>query len=165
MKNKKSLLSLGLLALILVLGVGYAVVSNVTLEFGGTASVKEADLNVYIDSVVDTTRDPAVTHQIDKLKDTFTISEMKLNETVTMTYTIKNDETDVNATLSQKTALNWNNQDYFDVSYQIKDGDVEAKGTGTVKVTVTMKKTPVDTANSSTTVKVELLATPSEAAN
>lgn len=164
MKNKKSLLSLGLLALVLVLGVGYAVVSNVGLEFGGTASVKEADLNVYISGVVDTNRTPAVSHETTKLKDTFTISEMKLNETVTMTYTIKNDETDVNATLSQKAALIYSNEDYFDVEYTIQDADVEAQGTGTVVVDVTMKKTPVDSANSSTTISFELLATPSEKA-
>ena len=51
MKNKKSLLSLGLVALVLVLGVGYAVVNEVLLTFTGTATVGEANINVYIDSV------------------------------------------------------------------------------------------------------------------
>ena len=42
MKNKKSLLSLGLLALVAILGVGYAVVSDVVLTITGTASVANA---------------------------------------------------------------------------------------------------------------------------
>ena len=36
MKNKKSMLALGLVALVLVLGVGYAVVSSVGLTFTGS---------------------------------------------------------------------------------------------------------------------------------
>ena len=63
MKKKKSLLSLGILALVLVLGVGYAVVSNVGLTFDGTATVADADLKVSITGVQDAkTGDAEITH-------------------------------------------------------------------------------------------------------
>ena len=91
MKNKKSLLGLGLFALILVLGVGYAVVSSVNLTFGGSATAKEADLKVDIARVVDTkTGSATVEHSLTacSTEDTFTITDMALNEEVTMVYTI-----------------------------------------------------------------------------
>ena len=46
MKKQKSILGFGLLILVLVLGVGYAVVSNVGLDISGTAAVKNANLKV-----------------------------------------------------------------------------------------------------------------------
>ena len=46
MKSKNSLVTLGIIALVLFLGVGYAVVSSVYLNIGGTASVDDQDLKV-----------------------------------------------------------------------------------------------------------------------
>ena len=51
MRNKKSLLSLGLLALVLVLGVGYAVVSSQELTIGGTAETVDSTIAVFFDTV------------------------------------------------------------------------------------------------------------------
>ena len=55
MKSEKSFLSLGIIALVLFLGVGYAVVSSVYLNIGGTASVNDQDLNVEITNAVAST--------------------------------------------------------------------------------------------------------------
>ena len=68
---------------------------------------------------------------------------MALNETVTITYTLKNHETDVAANIAQKVALSNDNEEYFEASYKIDDNTIAANGTGTVTVTVRLKKTPV----------------------
>ena len=168
MKNKKSLLGLGLFALILVLGVGYAAVSSITLEFGGTAGVKTENLKVDIASATDTSTGAAVVeHTLTECSKTasFTITDMVLNEEVTVTYTIHNHETDVNAKLTEDTALTNSNPDYFSASYEIVNADVPAMigtnpGTTTVKVTVKMIKTPLD-GKDSTNISFKLDAAPS----
>ena len=68
--------------------------------------------------------------------------DLKLNETVTMVYTVANHETDVNAKLTGSTLTG--NNDYFTASYAISgDGSIAADGTATVTITVEMVKTPV----------------------
>lgn len=148
MKKKKSLLSLGILALVLVLGVGYAVVSAVDLTFGGTATVADAVIKVDIEDVDDDPTGTATTTHTwtansHAKADTFTITGMALNETVTITYTLKNHETDVAANIAQKGALSNDNPEYFDATYTIDNSTIAADSTGTVTVKVKLKKTPV----------------------
>lgn len=146
MKNKRSLLSFGLIALILVLGVGYAAVGAVDLTIGGTASVEDSDIKVSFQGVTnDADGDTEVTNTVKDgdLTDTFTISNMTLNETVTLTYTVQNKETDVAAVLSEKTALTNSNEEHFQATYSITKADIAAGGTTTVTVTVKLIKTPV----------------------
>ena len=87
MKNKKSLLSLGLLALVLVLGVGYAVVNTITLTFNGSASVADAELKVAITGVT-SSKDTDVTKSFTDKTGTFGVSNMTLGETVTFTFVV-----------------------------------------------------------------------------
>ena len=74
----------------------------------------------------------------------FSINNMVLNETVTITYVIENGETDVDAILSNQTALTGNTE-FFEASYVIDDSNVKASKTTTVTVSVKMKKTPAPT--------------------
>ena len=149
MKKKKSLLSLGILALVLVLGVGYAVVSAVDLTFGGKATVADAVIKVDIENAaaVSTGGKATTSHtwtaNSHATADTFKITDMVLNETVTITYTLKNHETDVAANIAEKVELSNDNPEYFEASYNIDDNTIAANGTGTVTVTVRLKKTPV----------------------
>lgn len=162
MKKKKSLLSLGLIALVLVLGVGYAVVTTVDLSFNGTATVADAQIKVDIASVDDdTTGQAVITHENPVqhvTTDKFTITGMKLNEKVTITYTVDNHETDVNALISTKEALTFTNGEYFDVKVTPAQ-TISANGTGTVVVEVTLKKTPVTTEQGTTNISFKLTAT------
>lgn len=164
MKNKKSLLSLGLLTLVLVLGVGYAIVSSVDLTIGGTATVKDAELAVDIENVADSSTGSATiehtwitdSHAKD---DTFTITDMVLNEEVTITYTVKNHETDVDATLAEKVALTNSNEEYFSASYSITETALEAEAETTIVVKVKLIKTPVDASDNSATIGFTVSAT------
>ena len=162
MKKKKSLLSLGILALVLVLGVGYAVVTAVDLTFGGQATVADAVIKVDIEganAVPTGTATTTHTWTQHATSDSFTITGMALNETVTITYTLMNHETDVAANIAEKVELTNTNSEFFDATYTIDDDTIAAQGTGTVTVKVKLKKTPVDKAYNSTTVNFSVQAT------
>ena len=169
MKNKKSLLSLGLLALVLVLGVGYAVVSSVDLTIGGSATVKDADLKVIITNVEDKStviQDGAsVTHTwktSGETEDTFEITNMILNEEVTIEYTVTNEETDVTANLAEKIALDNDNTTHFSATYSIaEDGAELSPGESTVvTVKVKLNVTPTTEEESTANIGFTLAASP-----
>ena len=142
MKNKKSLLSLGLLALVLVLGVGYAVVNKITLTFNGEATVGEADLKVAITAVTSST-DENVEKSFSDKEGTFKVSNMTLEQEVTFTFTVTNKETDIVAKLTDANVVKGNTE-YFTATYVVNDGDAIQPGdSATVVVTVKMVKTPV----------------------
>ena len=162
MKNKKSMLALGLVALVLVLGVGYAVVSSVGLTFTGSATVGDASLKVDIQKVEDEKPEGVIVeHSLTKCSntDTFTITNMKLNDTVVMTYTIDNHETDVAAKIKETSAITNSNPTYFSVNYVVNE-PVPAEGTSTVVVTVKMVKTPVTTEQGTASFTLNVLASP-----
>lgn len=163
MKNKKSLLSLGLLALVLVLGVGYAVVSAVGYKFDGTATVADSEINVTIDAAEDDATHATVNHngfQAGDREASFTITGMALNETVNITYTVKNNETDVKAKLAEKVALTNSNEEFFTASYEIVDAELDPSEETQVVVTVTLHQTPIDQADATAEINFELEAQP-----
>lgn len=173
MSNKKSLFSLIVVALILVLGIGYAVVSSVNVIIGGVANVANSDLKIEITDVeavssVDGKEVDFTNTLTDKnLTSDFTLNGMELDETVTITYTITNNEVDVDAalTLAEGVTLTNSNPEHFEVNYQIQDGTtdlVNSDKTMTVILTVKLIQTPIDEADNSTDVEVTFTATPSE---
>lgn len=163
MKNKKSLLGFGLLVLVLVLGVGYAVVSSVSLDISGTAKVKNADLKVSFNGVTSVTDDTKVTAASTdgNLSATITVTDLELNNTVSATYTIKNEETDVDASVI-KSSIENDKSEFFQVTTDVDDAakTVTSGGTNTVTVTVKLIKTPVADTDSTATIKVNLTASP-----
>lgn len=174
MKNKKNRLALILVALVLFLGVGYAVVSSVNLSISGTASTFTKDLEVFFDGVTNTdvsgasrkdaAESPATvtaTATEKSLTATLTVENLeKVGDTVTATYEIKNYETDVNATVTQGTITN-SQSDYFTVTTDWTAArTINAGATDTVTVTVTLKKTPVVEANSTTDITIPFTAAP-----
>lgn len=165
MKNKRSLLSFGLIALILVLGVGYAAVNGVDLTINGTATAQTSDLKVSFKKVdAESTGAAKIENTVTDgdVEDTFTITDLALNETVTLTYTVQNKETDVAAVLSEKTALTNSNKTYFNATYTIDDANIAAGGTTTVTVTVTLIKTPVKAEDNAATFNLVLAANPAQ---
>lgn len=163
MKNKRSFLILTLLVLVLFLGVGYAVVSSVSLEIGGTADVQGADLKVTFNGNTDVSDEQKVTATAvdNSLSATIEVKNLQLNETVTATYYIKNTETDVDANIIVSSIEN-NKTDFFEVFTDV-DNDaktIEAGGVDSVTVTVKLVKTPIDEDDSEATIKVLLTASP-----
>lgn len=164
MRKKSNYLLVILFALSFLLGVGYAVVNSISLTVSGTATSVTEDLDVSFTSTTSVSDASKVTAtaQEGSLNATISVKDMTLNETVTATYTIKNNETDVLALLSQESLTN-SNTEYFTVSASLgNDGYVCTGSTSTVTLTVKMIKTPVDSADSSASISLNLTATPQD---
>jgi hypothetical protein len=173
MKNRKSLFALAIVALVLVLGVGYAVVSSQTLKIeNATASAGDTTLKVVYDGVNSgvTGKVTAITSADDSTTATFKIENMVLNETVAAEFEIKNKESDVNASIAVPTVTN-SKSAYFDVKvyYQESSGSyaewttahtLNAQATAKVKVEVTLKATPINAGDDETTITVTYVASP-----
>ena len=163
MNRKKTLYGLGLLALILVLGVGYAVVSEVALNIDGSATVASEALKVSFNGVTDTEDDDKVVASStdNSLNATIQVTSLTLNEEVSATYTIKNQETDVDANVIKKQISN-DKPEFFEVTTSVDDSaeTITAGGTGTVTVTVRLIKTPIETGDSTANIQIDLTASP-----
>ena len=163
MNRKKTLYGLGLLALILVLGVGYAAVSEVTLNIDGSATVASEALKVSFNGVTDTEDDDKVVASStdNSLNASIQVTNLTLNEAVSATYTIKNQETDVDANVIKKQISN-DKPEFFEVTTSVDNSaeTITAGGTGTVTVTVRLIKTPIETSDSTANIQIDLTASP-----
>ena len=162
MKNRKKMITTALIVLVLLLGVGYATVSSVNLNINGTAKAESKELQVFYDGTNSGTsaKVTAISSPVNTRAATFTVENMTLNETVTMTFEVKNYETDVNATLAALSVTQNTKQEYFQVTTSCDKTTLNAGGTATITVNVKLIKTPVTEEAGSTTVTVEMAASP-----
>lgn len=162
MKNRKKMITTALIVLVLLLGVGYATVSSVNLNINGNAKAETKELQVFYDGVNSGTSDKvtAISSPDKERTATFTVENMTLNETVTMTFEVKNYETDVNATLAAPSVTQNANRDYFQVTTSCDKTTLNAGDTATITVNVKLIKTPVTAEAGSTTVTVGMAASP-----
>ena len=167
MKKRRNMYVLAIAALVLVLGVGYAVVSSVTLSINGEASAATQTLKVVYDGV-NTNSGANVTAQTAADNSTtasFTVANMVLNTDEYAEFEIKNKETDVNASIAVPTVTN-SNSEHFQVTVYYGNSvwsaaqTLNAQATAKVKVVVRLIKTPVLEADSSTTITVSYTASP-----
>ena len=162
MKNRKKMITTALIVLVLLLGVGYATVSSVNLNINGSAKAGSKELQVFYDGTNSGTsaKVTAISSPANTRAATFTVENMTLNETVTMTFEVKNYETDVNATLAAPSVTQNTNGDYFQVTTSCDKTTLNAGDTATITVNVKLIKTPVTAEAGSTTVTVEMAASP-----
>ena len=162
MKNRKKMITTALIVLVLLLGVGYATVSSVNLNINGSAKAGSKELQVFYDGTNSGTSSKvtAISSPVKTREATFTVESMTLNETVTMTFEVKNYETDVNATLAAPSVTQNANRDYFQVTTSCDKTTLNAGDTATITVNVKLIKTPVTAEAGSTTVTVGMAASP-----
>ena len=162
MKNRKKMITTALIVLVLLLGVGYATVSSVNLNINGTAKAETKELQVFYDGTNSGTsaKVTAISSPANTRAATFTVENMTLNETVTMTFEVKNYETDVNATLAAPNVTENTKSEYFQVTTSCDKTTLNAGDTATITVNVKLIKTPVSEEAGSTTVTVEMAASP-----
>ena len=116
MRNNKSKTYLLLILFVLTLSVGYAVISAVDMTISGTAAAATEDLDVeFVSATTSNSTKVKAGVNTDTLTANITVSDIVLNETLTATYTIINNETDVNATI-QTTNIANSNSEYFTVT-------------------------------------------------
>jgi len=168
MKKKKSLLGLGLIALVLMLGVGYAIVSNEYLEIGGNVTAG-GNVKVSFKSATDTSDKVEANTTDGSLTATIDVTNLEtVGETVTATYVLQNKETDVDAnvvvtdiTVLSKDGKSTDLSEYFGVTTTIDEEnglDIEHDNTSTFDVVVELLKTPLTAETSTGEITIELTA-------
>ncbi len=166
-KQKKGLVIVLLLIAVLVLGVGYAAITNVTLNITGQASATSDDENFDVNFIGTPTfsktganADASVVAAITDVHNaTIQVSGLKqVGDYVTATYDIKNvSPEEITAALSA--SVTNSNETYFDVSYIFEDSSIAKNAETTITVRVELKKVVVgndETAN----IDVAITATP-----
>ena len=142
MRNRNSYKLFILLALVLFLGVGYAVVNSVSLTVTGTAGAGTQVLAVSFtgEYTISNTSKLSVDVLEGSTNATFTVSDLELNETVSFLVDVVNNEIDVPAKITITTSGSnayykvWSNAD----SLTIQPGETKQIG-----ILVNMTKTPI----------------------
>ena len=161
MSKTSKIILVTIVATCILLGLGYAAITNITLNIAGTASAAADSGNFKVrfvgtptvsDSSYTTARiteEHEATIEVDGLT--------SAGQSVTATYEIKNESSDLSADLNVATTNS--NTDYFKISSQLGKSSLIANESTTVLVTVELIKTPID-ADVSATVGVNLTAMP-----
>ena len=175
MKNRKTVVVAFMLCAVMLLGVGYAALSDTLTIIGNVhidlnATNKAFDENIFFSDATPTSSTGTGTEAdiANATGDdaTFTANKLaRVNEVSVFKFTIKN-TSNVDAVISvkpQKGSGDANpsnsNSDKFEVVYDYPDGQTIAKNGGTITVTVTVTvKEPVTSATSAT-FGIELTAT------
>lgn len=166
MKRKRSMIGLIALVAVLALGIGYAAVSSVNLNITGSASSATEGLKVVLSGATPTsgTYYGTVSTPTPDLNGTIHVeglSKTGVANGKTVTYTITNNESSLSAVITEGTHVISKNE-YYDVVTDIPAGGltVVAGGHSDVKVTVYLKKVPIEAADSTSDITVKFVATP-----
>ena len=167
MKKKRTLTVVAMVLAVLMLGVGYAAISEINLNITGNATASPNADQFAVKFVSGSAKDvtvskpahimvnPAITSD---LAGTIEVTGMKARgESVTVQYSITNASADLSATLEAEVGTGTNNK--FTIETDLGT-DVLAKGaTTTLTITITLNETPVSS-DITTTVPVTVTATP-----
>lgn len=146
-KNSTKVVGLVLIIAVLLVAIGYAAITSVTLNINGTANATTNKDNFVVrftgtPEVSDADKVTATLSETDQLKATMNVERLTAKgDIVTATYTIENASPDLSAALTAVTSNT--NTEYFDVSYDIAKGTIAHGETTTITVTVELKKTPI----------------------
>ena len=157
-----------LLVAILLVAVGYAAITNVTLNIKGTAKSEGNPDNFKVELIGEpqTSGDGTTTATIntaDKTQGTMNVSGLNAKgQTAIATYTVKNQSTDLSADLTAKATST--NDEYFEVQCSLDKTTLKAGEETTMTVKVKLLKTPIDETkeNLSTEIGVNIDAEPKQ---
>ena len=157
-----------LLVAILLVAVGYAAITNVTLNIDGTAKSEGNPDNFKVELVGEpqTSGDGTTTATIntaDKTQGTMNVSGLNAKgQTAIATYTVKNQSVDLSADLTAKATST--NDEYFEVQCSLEKTTLKAQEQTTMTVKVKLLKTPIDETkeNLSTEIGVNIDAEPKQ---
>ncbi len=145
--NNKVVGGIVLLAIILV-AVGYAAITNVTLNINGTAKSEASQSNFVVEFMGTPTVSgkgtiTATINENKKTEGTIEMSGLTAKEdTATVIYTVKNQSQDLSANLTAEATSS--NSDYFEVISKLDKTTLKAGEETSLTVTVKLLKTPID---------------------
>ena len=161
MSKTSKIILVTIVATCILLGLGYAAITNITLNIAGTASATADSGNFKVRFTENVSVSESAYVTATRTGDhTATIAVSGLTsagQSVTATYEIKNESSDLSADLSVDTSND--NTEYFKISSQLAKSSLTANETTTVLVTVELTKTPIDE-DVSANVGVSLTAMP-----
>ena len=165
MKKTTKIILVSIIIALLLIGIGYAAIQNITLNIFGTATAnpEQESFKVMFTEVKEVSdSDKVVAGITDDTNATIGVTGLtQKGQTVSATYIIKNASEDLSADLSIATTND--NTEYFVVSSKLEETSIKAGEETTVEVTVKLTKTPVtdeDEQNATATIGVELIAMP-----
>ena len=163
--NSTRVVGLVLIVAVLLVAIGYAAITSVTLNINGTANATTNSDNFVVrftgtPTVSDRSKVTATLSTTDQLKATMNVEGLTAKgDTATATYTIENASPDLSAALTATTSNT--NTEYFDVTYAFAKGTIAHGETTTITVTVELKKTPIKD-NVSSDIGVVITAEPQQ---
>lgn len=163
MAKTTKIAALVLVISVLIIGIGYAAIQNITLNIAGTAKADASQANFAVKFSGEPTVAGSGTTTASVTNDlnaTMNVTGLTAKgEIATATYTIQNTSADLTANLTASTSNT--NEEYFKVEYSF-DGNKTSLAKGeaaTVTVKVTLIKTPVE-AQVSSTIGLQITASP-----
>ena len=145
--NNKVVGGILLLAIILV-AVGYAAITNVTLNINGTAKSGTSQSNFVVEFIGTPTTGgkgttTATINASKKTEGTVEVSGLTAKgDTATATYTVKNQSQDLSADLTAEATSS--NEKYFETICTVEKTTLKAQEETTLTVTIKLLKTPID---------------------
>ena len=145
--NNKIVGGVVLLAIILV-AVGYAAITNVTLNINGTAKSGANQSNFVVEFIGTPTTGgkgttTATINASKKTEGTVEVSGLTAKgDTATATYTVKNQSQDLSADLTAEATSS--NEKYFETICTVEKTTLKAQEETTLTVTIKLLKTPID---------------------
>lgn len=166
MNKPKTFLLLSVISAVLILGVAYAAIADVTLQVSGTAKsgvTEAAKFDVTFTSASHSTSGEHITVTTDltqKTKATYNVSGMKeVGDEATVVFTITNTSTDLKAVLSELKTTKTGDVEYFEVTDAVlSDTTVGAEG-GTQTLTVKVKLIRASVTGKSINIATSFVAT------
>lgn len=163
MRKTSKIILVTLFATMLLLGLGYAAIQNITLSISGTAaaSAVQGNFDVGFTEVTEISDEIYVNASVNSnVKAIFNVSGLtQKGQTAYAIYEITNNSSDLSTDLSVETSNS--NTEYFTISSRLADTSLVAGDSTTVTVTVELTKTPIE-GEVSSTIGVVLTAMPVE---
>lgn len=164
MKNRKIFVGIALLIVVLVLGIGYAAITD-TLKITGTATTGIDQENfkvVFTGETNPATATDGVTATANANSKSATLEVTGLTtkgDSKTATFTIQNQSDELKALVDVKTKT-IENDEFFTVDAVVANAGtaLEPNGETTVTVTVTLDKTPIDVITGNINIDLEATA-------
>ena len=161
MKKTNKVIIISVIVAVLLLGIGYAAIQNITLNIAGTAAANPSQSNfkVMFSGAPVVSDSTYVTAAItDDTNATINVEGLtKKGDVVTATYTVQNASEDLSADLAVSTTND--NTEYFSLSSEIAQTSLIAGEATTLTVTAELTKTPIKDSVSAT-IGVQLEAMP-----
>ena len=157
-----------LLIAVILVGIAYAAITNVTLNINGTGSAQAGKDNFVVEFIGEPTTGgkgttTATINTSKRTEGTMNVEGLTAKgDTATATFTVQNSSQDLSADLTAKATSS--NEDYFEVRCQIEDTTLKAGATTELTVTVELLKTPIDETKEdlSTNIGVSITAEPKQ---